>query len=88
MNELIKTMKEKIAENVQLKDEDPKKILDKVWGMWHFPSSTQAEPVNLPEEQETLEQIVERSLDVDKSHPWKIHTTTTEASGIFIFGAL
>ena len=40
-------MREKIAENVQLKDENPKKILDKVRGMWRFPSSTQSEPVNL-----------------------------------------
>ena len=65
----IKTVREKIAENVQLKDGDPKKILDKVRGMWRFPSSTQSEPVNLPDEQETLEQRVERSLDVDKNRP-------------------
>ena len=69
-------------ENEQLKDTDPKKILDKVRGMWRFPSSTQSEPVNLPDEQETLEQRVERSLDVDKSRPWEIKTTTTEASGV------
>ena len=35
-SETIKTVREKIAENVQLKDEDPKKILDKVRGMWRF----------------------------------------------------
>ena len=34
----IKTVREKIAENVQLKDGDPMKILDKVRGMWCFPS--------------------------------------------------
>ena len=51
----IKTVRENIAENVQLKDDNPKKILDKVRVMWRFPSSTQSEPVNLPEEQETLE---------------------------------
>ena len=78
----IKTVQENIAENVQLKDEDPKKILDKVRVMWRFPSSTQSEPVNLPEEQETLEQRVERPLDVNKSRSWEIQTTTTEASGV------
>ena len=78
----IKTVREKKAESVCLKDEDPKKILDKVRGMWRFPSSTQSEPVNLPEEQETLEQRVERSLDVDKSRSLEIQTTTTEASGV------
>ena len=51
----IKTVREKIAEKVQLKDVDPMKILDIVRGMWRFPSSTQSEPVNLPEEQKTLE---------------------------------
>ena len=66
---------------MQLKDEDPKKVLDKVRGMWRYSSSTQSEPVNLPDEQETLEQRVERSLDVDKN-PWEISTTTTEASGV------
>ena len=78
----IKTVREKIAENARLKDEDPKKILDKVRGMWRFPPSTQSESVNLPEEQETLEQRVERSLDVDKSRSMEIQTTTTEASGV------
>lgn len=39
-------------------------------------------PVSLPDKQETLEQRVERSLDVDKSRPWEIKTTTTEASGV------
>ena len=78
----IKTVREKIAENAQLKDGDPKKILDKVRGMWRFPSSTQSEPLNLPDEQETLEQRVERSLDVDKNRPWEIQTKTTEASDV------
>ena len=32
----IKTLREKIAENVQLKDGDPKKILDKVRGCGVF----------------------------------------------------
>jgi len=50
------TVREKIADNTELKDEDPKKILDKVRGMWRYSSSTQSEPVNLPDEQETLEQ--------------------------------
>ena len=65
----IKTVREKIAGNVQLKDGDPKKILDKVRGMWCFPSSAQSEPVNLPDEQETLKERVKRSLDVDKNRP-------------------
>ena len=52
-SETIKTVREKIAENVQLKDEDPKKILDKVRGMWRFPCSTQSKPVSRPEEQKS-----------------------------------
>ena len=75
------TVREKIADNMELKDEDPKKILDKVRGTWRYSSSTQSEPVNLPDEQETLEQRVERSLDV-QNNPWDIATTTTEASGV------
>lgn len=71
----------KIADNPQLKDEDLKKILDKIRGMWRYSSSTHSEPVNLPDEQETLEQRVERSFDVEKN-PWEISTTTTEASGV------
>ena len=50
--------------------------------MWRFPPSTHSEPVNLTDKQETLEQRVERSLDVDKNRPWEIQTTTTEASGV------
>ena len=78
----IKTVREKIAENVQLRDGDPRKILGKVREMCCFPSSTQSEPVNLPDEQGTLEQRVERFLDVDKNRPWEIQTKTTEASGV------
>ena len=77
----IATVREKIADNMQLKDEDPKKVLDKIRGMWRYSSSTQSELVNLPDEQETLEQRVERSLDVEKN-TWEISTTTTEASGV------
>ena len=51
----IKTVREKIAEKVQLKDVDPMKILDKVRRKWRFPSSAQSEPVNPPEEKKTLE---------------------------------
>ena len=68
---------------------NPKKILDKVRGMWRFPSSTQSEPVNLPDEQETLEQRVERSLDVDKNRPCEIQAKTTEASDVrYLFSSL
>lgn len=77
----IAMVREKIADNPQLKDEDLKKILDKIRGMWRYSSSTHSEPVNLPDEQETLEQRVERSFDVEKN-PWEISTTTTEASGV------
>ena len=38
----FKTVREKRAENVQLKDEDPNKILDKAQGMRRLPSSTQS----------------------------------------------
>ena len=38
--------------------------------------------MNLPDEQETLEQRVERSLDVYKNRPWEIQTKTTEASDV------
>ena len=78
-----------MAENVQLRDGDPRKILGKVREKCCFPSSTQSEPVNLPDEQGTLEQRVERFLDVDKNRPWEIQTKTTEASGVRnLFSAL
>ena len=45
--------------------------------------------MNLPDEQGTLEQRVERFLDVDKNRPWEIQTKTTEASGVRnLFSAL
>ena len=45
--------------------------------------------MNLPDEQETLEQRVERSLDVDKNRPWEIQTKTTEVSDVrYLFSSL
>lgn len=76
----FKKVREKIAENVQLKDEDPNKILDKVRGMRCFPSSTQSVPVISVRNKKLLSRV-ERSLDVDKSRSLEIQTTTTEASG-------
>ena len=45
----------RIADNMQLKDEDPKKGFDKVRGIWRYSSSTQSEPANIPDGQETVE---------------------------------
>ena len=68
--------------NKKLMGEDPKKILDKVRGQWRFGKSDPSHSVNLPIEQDTLIQKVERSVGIGTSNRSDILTTTTESSGI------
>ena len=54
------TVKSKISDHPVLQNEDPKRVLDKVRSQWRYAKETQ--PLNLPSEQETLEQRVRRTL--------------------------
>ena len=57
----IETVKTKISDHPQLREKDPKRVLDKVRAQWRF-SKSSSEPLRLPSEVETLEQRVERAL--------------------------
>lgn len=78
----IEAVRSKVSGNKKLMGEDPKKILDKVRGQWRFGKSDPSHSVNLPTEQETLIQKVERSVAIGTSNRSDILTTTTESSGI------
>lgn len=54
-------VKEKISFNQVPQDEDPKRILDKLQGKWHFATEAVA-PIHLPVEKATLDQPAQRSL--------------------------
>lgn len=75
----MEIIRAKISANDFLKNEDPKRILDKVRSKWRFPTSEKAESTKAessqaeapPFEEESIMQKVNRAM-----------TTTTEASGI------
>lgn len=58
----LETVKTKISDHPLLKEEDPKRVLDKVRAFWRFSKSPSPEPPCLPTEVETLHQRVSRML--------------------------
>ena len=59
----LETVRSKISGQPDLMTVDPKRVLDKVRSMWRYGKQPSTEPANLPSEQETLEQRVQRSLE-------------------------
>ena len=80
----MEIVRRKISANELLKNEDPKRVLDKVRAQWRFATSENAG--SPPSAEETLTQKVERSrINVKSSDivsASRASTTTTEASGI------
>ena len=74
-------MKTKISDHPQLKEEDPKRVLDKVRAQWRFSKSSQ-EPLRLPSEVETLEQRVERALQAESETSSEIIPPTSVSSSV------
>ena len=72
----LDAVRSKISSHADLKDENPKKVLDKVRSQWRYEKQLPTEPVNLPSEQETLEQRVNRSLEEVENNSDIIPPTT------------
>ena len=71
----METVKSKISNHPQLKDQDPKKVLDKIRAQWHFqrrPSPDITSLPRLPTEEETLQDRVQRGLEVENETPSEI----------------
>ena len=61
----METVKSKISKHPQLKDQDPKRVLDKIRAQWRFrklPSPDVTSLPELPSEEETLQERVQRGL--------------------------
>ena len=56
------TVRSKISNYPDLQNENPKRVLDKVWALWRYETDTPTELLDLPSEQETLEQRAQRTL--------------------------
>lgn len=63
----IETVKAKISRHADRKDEEPKRVLDKVRSQWRYGKRSPEETADLPSEQETLEERVQRCLEEDEN---------------------
>ena len=64
----METMKDKMSNHPQLKDQDPMRVLDKVHAQWRFQKRPSPQPTsfpNFPTEEETLQERVQRALNPD-----------------------
>lgn len=59
----LETVKSKISSLPELQNVSPKRVLDKVRSQWRYEKEITTEPLDLPSEQETVEQRVQRILD-------------------------
>lgn len=81
----IETVRSKISNHPDLQTENPKRVLDKVRALWRYETDTPAEPLDLPSEQETLEQRVQRSLeDQDNTSEIIPPTVTKSMKNVFV----
>ena len=81
----IETVRSKISNHPDLQTENPKRVLDKVRALWRYETDTPAEPLDLPSEQETLEQQVQRSLeDQDNTSEIIPPTVTKSMKNVFV----
>lgn len=74
-------MKTKISDHPKLREEDPKRVLDKVRAQWRF-SKSPPEPQCLPSEVETLEQRVERAFQAESETASEIIPPTSVSSSV------
>lgn len=64
----METVKNKMSNHPQLKGQDPKKVLDKVCTEWRFRKLLPPQPSSVPDlptEEETLQEHVQRALNPD-----------------------
>ena len=59
----LEVVKEKISNHPELKDDNPKKVLDKVSSLWRYKKPQIDEPAVLPTEEESAQQRIERLVD-------------------------
>ena len=59
----LEIVRSKISSHPELQNESPKRVLDKVRSLWRYEKETPTEPLDLPSEEETLEQRVQRTLE-------------------------
>ena len=78
----LATVKAKISDHPQLREEDPKRVLDKVRAQWRFSKSSSPEPQCLPSDEETLEQRVERTLQAEGETSSDIIPPTSVSSSV------
>ena len=81
----LNTVRSKISDHPVLQNQDPKRVLDKVRSQWRYEKDTQ--PLDLPSEQETLEQRVRRTLVepdniIDHENDSDIAPSTSVKSGL------
>ena len=78
----LATVKTKISNHPQLREEDPKRVLDKVRAQWRFSKSPPPEPQCLPSEVETLKQRVERAFQAESETASEIIPPTSVSSSV------
>ena len=79
----LNTVRSKLSDHPVLQNEDPKCVLDKVRSQWRY----ETQPLDLPSEQETLEQRVRRMLVepdniIDHENDSDIAPSTSVKSGL------
>lgn len=83
----LQTVKTKISDHLQLKEEDPKRVLDKVRAFWRFSKSPSPETPCLPTEVETLDKRVSRMLPEESETSSDIIPPTVSSSVRNVFKA-
>ena len=78
----LATVKAKISDQPQLREEDPKRVMDKVRAQWRFSKASSPEPQCLPSEVETLEQRVERVFHAESETSSEIIPPTSVSSSV------
>lgn len=78
-----KTVRSKRSNHAGIKDEDPKRLLDKVRSQWRYAKQSSTENVTPPSEQETLQQRVQRSLEEDENSDIIPPTVTSSVKNMF-----
>ena len=79
----MEAVRSKISNHAELKDEDPKRVLDKVRSQWRYAKQSSTEIVSPPSEQETLQQRVQRSLEEDANSDIIPPTATSSVKNMF-----
>ena len=82
----LEIVRSKISSHPELRNESPKRVSDKVRSLWRYEKETPTEPLDLPSEEETLKQRVQRTLE-DQGNSSDIipPTVTSSLKNVFTF---